>query len=324
MSTISKTGSVGKPTRGDKNKIISNLSSKISLINKYLETKVNKAGDVMTGNLNMNNNHIINVKDPEADGDVVTKRYCEERISSACEILKKDIISQVEHDRSKIRHSSMLLNHGDSMKGTLDMGSHRITGVNYPDSALDAINKKYLQIAYLNNAGTINTKKLMSICYFVNELLVNHSEDFTSAFDRQFRLKYTWMQKMILRYNRLYRRPDLDTVLETWKPDLQSIVEAILFPYIKDMMCLLIAIIEDLPKNIFDLLKAYLLHDKILKTPDEGTDLMKIRKFLNKFTKDLDSNRKNENFNLLLQKNLMFVDLGFIYISDSLLAQFGN
>jgi hypothetical protein len=193
------------------------------LINKYLEAKVSKAGDVMTGNLNMNNNLIINVKDPEADGDVVTKRYCEERISSAGNLLKNDIISKVEREESRIRNNMVRI-HGDSMKGTLDMGGHRITRVNYPDSALDAINKKYLQIAYMNNAGTINTKKLMSICRLLNDLLMKHSEDFTSAFDREFRLKYTWMQNMILRYNRLYRKPESLTVIE-----LQPAVELALF-----------------------------------------------------------------------------------------------
>ena len=46
--------------------------------------------------------------------------------------------------------------HGDHMKGTLDMGGHRITGVDYPDSALDAINKKYLQIASINDDVKLN------------------------------------------------------------------------------------------------------------------------------------------------------------------------
>ena len=294
MSTISKIGSAVR--HNNKSTIDKQLSSKISTINKYLETKVSKIGNQMSGNLNMNNNCIVNVKDPEADGDAVSRGYCFDFVNH---LIKT---SQVQ---SEIRNNP------------LDMGGYGISGVNFPDSGFDAINKKYLQIAYLNNSSNIKTKKLMSICQLINDLLAKYSNDFTSAFDRQFRLKYTWMQNMILTYNRLYRKPELDTVL-----DLHPAIESILFPYIKDIFCLIIAIIEELPKNIFTELKQYLVHNKISFTPDEGTDHMKIRRFIQKFANDIDPNRENEIFELLLQKNLMFVDLGIKYVSDSLLAQF--
>ena len=158
MSTASimKTGSSRKPTR----------DLKISTINKYIETKVNKAGDEMTGNLNMSNNRIMNVKDLESDTDAVSMGFCQDYFS----VLKDEIISKVERDQSEIRNSD----------------------VNHSNSVLDTINKKYLQIAYLNNSGTINTKKLMSICRFIDGLLAQHSDEFsTKSFYHPFRNKYT-------------------------------------------------------------------------------------------------------------------------------------
>ena len=99
-------------------------------------------------------------------------------------------------------------------------------------------------------------------------------------------------------------------------------VESILVTYIIDILYLIITVVEDLPQNIFIDLKEFLVRDKILNTPEEGTDLMKIRRFIQKFVIDLDPRRENENLELLLQKNFMFVDLGFVYVSDTLLKQF--
>ena len=119
------------------------------------------------------------------------------------------------------------------------------------------------------------------------------------------------MQNFILNYNRIYK-----------KSELQPVVESILFTCIKYLICLVIVIIEELPHDIFIELKEYMIRDKLLITPEDGTDLMKIRRFIQKFVNDLDPSRENENLELLLQKNLMFVDLGIVYVSDTLLSQF--
>ena len=138
MYTISKTGSMENRSNDNEN-IDEIINSKISVINKYLETKVSKSGDVMTGNLNMHNNHIINVKDPEAAGDVITKRYCDENINSTYDNLK-NVISQVVSSVLEVKNNMVRI-HGEHMKGTLDMGGHRITSVNFSNDSLDAINK---------------------------------------------------------------------------------------------------------------------------------------------------------------------------------------
>jgi len=310
-TTILKTGgSTRKPTIDNSKKI----DSKISTMNKVIETKVNKVGDKITGNIDMSNNRIMNVNnDPRGEGDAIGYKYFREFFRNAHDNLKREI--HVKDERIK---SETVQKAGDSMRGTLDMGNFGITGLNFPDSASDAINKKYLQISSLNNSDNISTKKLMSICRCVNDLLMNHSKDFSSAFDRAFRLKYTWMQNLILKYHNLYKKPDNNY------PELQPIVETILFPHIKDLICLLFTIIEELSQNSFTELKKSIvgLPDKILITPGDGTNLIKIRRFINKFGNDLDPERTNKELELILQKNLMFVDLGFVYVSDMLLSKF--
>ena len=60
-TSILKTGgTTRKPTSDNCRKI----DSKISTINKYNETKVNKIGDKMLGDLDLSNNRIINIRDP--------------------------------------------------------------------------------------------------------------------------------------------------------------------------------------------------------------------------------------------------------------------
>lgn len=51
-----------------------------SLVSSVAQTVVHKAGDTMNGNLNMGNNKITNVVEPQNDGDVSTKSYVDRTI----------------------------------------------------------------------------------------------------------------------------------------------------------------------------------------------------------------------------------------------------
>jgi hypothetical protein len=137
------------------------------------------------------------------------------------------------------------------------------------------------------------------------------SETFTGKYGREFRLKYTWMQNLILRYNQLYNSDEVH-------PD----VEGILVGHITDLKCLLLTIIEELPRNLIIDLKVFLARANLIVTPEDGTPLRKIRRFIGKFAKDQDPDRNNWELEFLVQKNIMFIDLGFHYVSDSLLSQF--
>ena len=237
-TTILKTGSLTrKPTRDISKKI----DSKLSTINKVIETKVNKVGDKMTGNLNMSNNRITNVKDPEEDTDVINKGYCQDFFSYAGKLLKNDIISQVERDQS------------------------------------DAINKKYLQIASMED--NVKLKKLMSICRILKDVLMMYENEFPSKYYRPFNLGFTYLQNFILTFNRLYPNQELLPVLEK-----------ILYAYIKDVKCLLIAIIEDMSIDKFTAFIDILIANDLLVIPDVHTKLYNIRIFIEKFARNIDPN----------------------------------
>jgi len=51
------------------------VDSKFITLAKNLQTKLNKAGDIMTGELNMNGQHIIGLKNPIDDDEACNKKY---------------------------------------------------------------------------------------------------------------------------------------------------------------------------------------------------------------------------------------------------------
>ena len=86
-----------------------------------------------------------------------------------------------------------------------------------------------------------------------------------------------------------------------------------------DLKVNMIKIIEVLPKNIFQELKEELNKEKLFSTPTERGIRKRFRRFLVKYTEQIDSEGVNEELQLLLYKNLLLIDIGFVYLIDSLL-----
>ena len=93
------------------------LDSKFILLTKNLQTKVDKAGDDMTGDLNMGSNKICNVGKPVNRLDVANKEYVD-----------LDFLVLTSDLQSKMNKA------GDSMTDGLNVGSNKITGVLDPTS----------------------------------------------------------------------------------------------------------------------------------------------------------------------------------------------
>lgn len=94
----------------------------VPTINSYVASNdgfLKRAGGTMEGILNMGNNRISGVSDPEDEGDAVNKR-------------------------------SALLKSGGTMAGQLSMGGHRLTGLAAPEGAGDGVNKGYVE-DYVND-----------------------------------------------------------------------------------------------------------------------------------------------------------------------------
>src|SRR6478609_4687879 len=82
-------------------------NSKFITLTKAVQTKVDKAGDKMTGNLDMNNNRLINIENPVDNQDCVTKEY----FDSITKFINRSVQLKVIVD-------------GDTMRGNLDMDWH--------------------------------------------------------------------------------------------------------------------------------------------------------------------------------------------------------
>src|SRR5579872_4285585 len=118
------------------------IDSKFISLSKAMKTKVDIAGDKMTGNLDMNNNRLTNVGNPIDYHDSVTKHYFDLVIDP----INRNVKSKVNVE-------------GDSMLGELDMNWYAVTNVKFPLNSCDAANKLYVQI--YSEAHEINVEKLL-------------------------------------------------------------------------------------------------------------------------------------------------------------------
>ena len=87
------------------------------------------AGGVMTGEINMGTDKIINVVDPTSNQDAATKKFVDD-----ADALKLDLA-------------------GGTMSGAIEMGANKVTGVDTPTASGDATNKLYVDTA-LASVGT--------------------------------------------------------------------------------------------------------------------------------------------------------------------------
>ena len=156
-----KNGSMDNSTSN--NNIKNYIISKFITISKYIKTKLDISGGHITGDINMNNNSIINVKEPQSDNEVITKGY----VTHFCADLSKDLIKTNDDNISTVatllqQNINKKLNvDGDVLNGDLDMNWHNLSNTRFPVDSLDAVNQLYVQILTQNHS--INCEKLMQI-----------------------------------------------------------------------------------------------------------------------------------------------------------------
>lgn len=109
------------------------INSKFISLSRLLQTKVNKSGDILEGELNMNNNKITNVACPSDNLDAVNKNYVDNKIGES----ENDITEML---KMKVNKS------GDTIRGTIDMNHNRILNLGNPLDDKEAVNKNYVDI----------------------------------------------------------------------------------------------------------------------------------------------------------------------------------
>lgn len=113
-------------------------------------TPVNKAGDTMSGVLDMGTHKIINVVDPTNPQEAATKTYVDTTVSSAVSAAvvsfntRTGAITLSSSDVTGALTYTPLNKAGDTMTGVLDMGTHLIHNVIDPVVAQDAATKNYV------------------------------------------------------------------------------------------------------------------------------------------------------------------------------------
>src|SRR6476469_3330102 len=132
-------------------------NSKFISLAKNLQTKVDKAGDKMTGILDMNNNRLTNMGNPVDKQDSITKDYLD--------IITKSINRSVQ---LKVNAD------GDIMRGGLNMDWNSVKNVKFPLNSCDATNKLYVQIC--TESDEIDVEKLCKLGGIISLLLVDRDD----------------------------------------------------------------------------------------------------------------------------------------------------
>src|SRR6266516_4142500 len=100
-----------------------NYNSRFISLTQNLQTKVDKNGDSMTGDLNLQNNKITGVSDPTLDDDVCNKRHLSSVMNLTNQNNNSKFVWLTENLQTKLDKN------GDSMTGNLNMENNKIKGV---------------------------------------------------------------------------------------------------------------------------------------------------------------------------------------------------
>ena len=115
-------------------------NSKFISLTKNLQTKLDKAGDNMTGDLNMGNNKVISMAIPDNDKVLINKVYVDSKFITLTKNLDLKLDKNITED--------------------LNMNGHKICNLEDPRTNTDAANKKYVdseirKAVILSNIGLI-------------------------------------------------------------------------------------------------------------------------------------------------------------------------
>lgn len=99
---------------------LANDADAFTTLENKINTKVSKAGDTMTGVLDMGTNKVTSSATPTASSDLTNKTYVD------------------------AQRDTRVAKSGDSMSGNLEMSSNKVTGLSAPTNANDATRKAYV------------------------------------------------------------------------------------------------------------------------------------------------------------------------------------
>jgi hypothetical protein len=294
------------------------LDSKFINLTKNIQLKVDKNGDALSGNLSMEDHKITYLGDPVDDRDATNKTFV------MSEIKANSIVTKVYIDT--LLHSKL----DKIITKDLNMNGQKVVGLANPTNDNEACNKKYLDskikeesyLAKLSTDGLIkNTENRLNLCVQKDELTTENTFDVAAVINNllkekgvnqdQFFKAFNFIEKMYEKYMEIFE-------IQTSEA-LPDVIKSCVF--FTDLKVAIITVIEELPRKIFVELKAKLMKENLISTPEPGEKSLrrKYRRFINGFSKIVDPNRSNEALELLIQKNLLLIDIGYVYFIESLI-----
>ena len=256
----------------------------------------------------MNNNSIINVKEPQSDNEVITKGY----VTHFCADLSKDLIKTNENNiittATVVQQdiNKKLNIDGDVLNGDLDMNWHNLSNTRFPIDSLDAVNQLYVQVLTQND--DVDCDKLIQIANIL-KFVCNSSQENTviEKYKPQLYLHLNYATDIQLLYSVIFH-------------DINKIINNCIF--VTNLKVQVLIMIQCLPKTFFVGFKGKLIENNLVQTPENGFIGKHYHRFINKTSKLLDPRRSNNELELLVQKNLLLLDLGFVYFIEELLKLF--
>ncbi len=262
------------------------IKSKFITISKYIKTKLDISGGHITGDINMNNNSIINVKEPQSDNEVITKGY----VSNFKDELSNQLILDVKRE---IQNTTDTLEQeifdGDELNGNSILTWQNICNARF-------------QLSSYND--DLSVGKLLKISNNLLTICNKYTEDYyVDQYKPHFELCLAYVKHM----RSIYKNNELDVGnLKNCK-------------FVVDLKVSIVNLIENMPESIFLELKNLLREEKLYTTPDLNSIGGQYRVYINTTARTTDPNRSNAGLELLIQKNLLILDIGIVYYIDNLL-----
>jgi hypothetical protein len=118
-----------------------NQATRKGYVDGLADTKLSKGGGQLTGQLDMNNNFIIDLPNPTASGHAARKAY-------------------VDNEIAQMGATKVSVN-GDAMTGDLNMNNHTVWGLRDPTAAQEAANKRYVDARVRKDGDTMTGELIL-------------------------------------------------------------------------------------------------------------------------------------------------------------------
>lgn len=197
---------------------------------------VKKAGDTMSGPLNMGDNFIDHVKDPTETYHAANKNYVDSKdtvLNAAIQAETKNretaitgVLQQIQELETGLEGdlAGYLPLAGGTMTGALSMGNNKVTNVADPTANGDAVNKKYVDEHVPTITGPTGHMEFVDACYLAPGATKTWNKQENEIYCVQMYTDLTIMMGVAFFHNMLWKSTPA-TGSQYPQEDLQGIID---------------------------------------------------------------------------------------------------